>query len=72
MKNICLDGQNKQVAPLELNIVFVFNATNSRLRRSRRETNRSRGGNNAICDQKVEELNLWCRYLRYRERFVQI
>jgi len=48
MKNICLNGKNKQVAPLELNTLIVFNATNSRLGRSRRKTNKFRSGNNAV------------------------
>ena len=44
IENMCLNGWNKQVAPLELNTLIVFNATNSRLRRSRRKTNKSRLG----------------------------
>ena len=45
---MCLNRYDKQVAPMELNTLFVLNATNSWPRRSQRKTNGSRRDNHAV------------------------
>ena len=61
---------DKQVAPLELNTLFVFNATNSWLRRSQRKTNGSRRDNHALFENICEQLVFYGRdilqYALYR------
>ena len=52
----CLNKYDKQVAPPELNTLFIFNATNSWLRWSQRKTSGSRRDNHAVFFNTVHNL----------------